>query len=101
MYKMDLVKGFPTTHRVEYQEVKDNPRLLIRKGDVVRIPNTDNFPKYARGEYAVVLSRYRYIKHKFMKFIDYGAVVMFITGERKGYSRRFYCKIHSSMKYIF
>jgi hypothetical protein len=100
MYKMDL-KGALPKHRIEYQEVKDNPRLLVRKGDIVRIPDTDNYPKYARGEYAVVLSRYRYIKHKYIKYIDYGAVVMFITGERKGHSRRFYCKIHNSMKYIF
>lgn len=99
MYRMDL--HYATPCRVEYQEVKDNPRLKLRKGDLIRIPNTDNFPKYARGEFAVVLSRYRYIKHKYKNYIDYGAVVMFVSGQRKGYSRRFYCKLHDSMKYIF
>lgn len=86
--------------QVEYQEVKDNPRLKVRRGDIIQIPNTENFPKYARGEFAVVLGRYRYIKHKYIKYIDYGAEVMFVSGSMKGYVRRFYVKIQQRMKYI-
>lgn len=85
-------------------EVKDSPRLHVRRGDLIRIPDTEVFPKIAREQFAVVLSRYRYDKtwpgDKKVWFRDYGCEVLFITGVLKGQVRRYYGKIFSSYKYI-
>lgn len=95
---MNMISGY-IPYQIDYQIV-DNNKLKLRKGDIIRIPNTDSFPKYARGEFAVILERYRYTKHKYLIYHDYGCVVMFVSGERKGHIRRFYRKLDASSKYV-
>jgi hypothetical protein len=48
-------------------------------------------PLYAAHEYAIILSRYKWIKYKWHGiYRDYGSVIMMLTGSRPGYIRRFY-----------
>jgi len=85
-------------------EVKDSTRLTLRRGDLVRIPDDKMFSKVSRGEFAVVLSRYKYNKcypggDKII-YRDYGTEVLFVTGSLKGKVRRFYKKLDSNCKYV-
>jgi hypothetical protein len=86
-------------------EVKDSPRLKLRRGDLVRIPDSQKFSKVSRNEFAVVLSRYKYNKYypgcdDKIIFRDYGCEVLFITGPLKGKVRRFFVKLNENCKYI-
>jgi len=72
-------------YKVEYQFVESsgNDRIRLKRGDVVKCSSQIQI-KHARNQFAVVLDRYRLIKHKFCIFKDYAAVVMIITGPTKG-----------------
>ena len=72
----------------EYKDVKDNKRLQLRAGDIIKIPD-HSYAKYGKkikGEMAVILNRYKKIKTTSLgkQYIDYGAEFMMITGEEKG-----------------
>lgn len=47
-------------------------------------------PVYARYQYAIILARYKWIKHKYINFSDYGSFVMMLTGEKAGHIRKYY-----------
>jgi len=47
-------------------------------------------PYYAQNNYAIVVNRYRWLKYKYRKFMDYGAVIMMITGNNIGHIRKYY-----------
>lgn len=48
-------------------------------------------PLYARGEFGIVLTRYRWVKEKnFATYRDYGSLIMMLTGSKKGHVRRYY-----------
>jgi ribosome-associated protein YbcJ (S4-like RNA binding protein) len=88
----------------EEVEVKDSPRLKVRRGDLIRIPDSEIFSKVSRNQFAVVLDRYKYNKKlqgsDKIWFRDYGCEVLFVTGSLKGKVRRFYGKIRQEYKYI-
>jgi hypothetical protein len=69
-----------------YELVSDSPRLNHRVGDVIRFTlNNSVFREDIRGEYGVILIRYKIIKEKiFDTFIDYYAIVLIISGKSKG-----------------
>ena len=47
-------------------------------------------PIYARNQFGIILGRYRWIKHKYFKFYDYGSFVMMLTGDHVGHIRKYY-----------
>jgi len=47
-------------------------------------------PVYARNQYAIILARYKWIKHKYREFSDYGSFIMMLTGDKAGYMRKYY-----------
>lgn len=103
-------------HKRTYETVKDSARLYLRKGDIVRFGSgyyehfltgwpewflvgredkkkywqRDATPFYAQNQYAIVVNRYKWIKHKYLKFTDYGVIIMMITGPQIGRIRKFY-----------
>ena len=54
-------------------------------------------PFYARSEYALIISRYKWKKDKYPAyskiFNDYGTIVLMLTGSKAGHMRRYYNKI--------
>ena len=71
---------YPATYHIV-----DSDRLRIRKGDIVRIADSYIYRKNVRGEFGVVLDRYRIVKQKVNgTFKDYYAIVLISTGEDKG-----------------
>ncbi len=71
-------------------EVIDNPRLALRKGDIVQIPDSKPFPKYSRKQFAVVINRLRQIRSlRYKRFYNYKTEVMMLTGSRKGHIRAY------------
>jgi len=47
-------------------------------------------PLYARTEYAMIVSRYKWIKQKHKCYVDYGTIVMMLTGQRIGHVFKVY-----------
>jgi hypothetical protein len=86
------------------EPVKDSSRLTLRRGDLIRIPDSKYFSKVSRNEFAVILDRYKY--NKFapgddrIRYRDYGCEVLMITGPLKGEVKRFYGKLRSSCKFL-
>lgn len=71
-------------------EVIDNPRLTLRKGDIVQIPDSPRFPEYSRNQFAVVINRLRQIRSlRIKRFYNYKTEVMMLTGSRKGHIRSY------------
>lgn len=60
-------------------------------------------PLYARSEYALILSRYKWVKHKHKKYRDYGTIFMMLTGSKIGHIRKIFAStpfsIFSSFPY--
>ena len=106
-----------SSHRTRYETVPDSKRLGARKGDIIRFGSgyhkqnfgdwRDWFPnsrvdkkkfwtrnpsiaKYADHQFAVVANRYRWIKYKSQTFMDYGAIIMMVTGKKPCHSRKYY-----------
>lgn len=51
-------------------------------------------PLYARMEFGLMVSRYKWIKFKndFQIYQDYGSIILMLTGSKAGHMRRFYLK---------
>jgi hypothetical protein len=47
-------------------------------------------PLYADNEYALIVSRYKWIKQKYKCFIDYGTIIMMLTGPKVGHIFKIY-----------
>jgi len=76
-------------YEYEYEFVNPNSkRLSLERGDVFRFSSSVR-PEYARNQMGMIIDRYRKVKHKGIKYIDYCAVVMVITGPQKGRVFRF------------
>ena len=89
-------RGSTYEYQKEYQMVKDSPRLRLRKGDVVQV--SQYCPsEYARGQFGVVIDRYRWVKFKFQTYTDYGTTIMFLTGKKKGKMKKFYSNAQSQL----
>ena len=66
-------------------QIVDSDRLRLRKGDIVQFSNLRVFRKDIKGQFGVILERYRIIKQKMNgTFKDYYAVVLIISGKLKG-----------------
>lgn len=51
----------------------------------------EKIPLYAEEQYAIILSRYKWIKYKWHGiYKDYGSVIMMLSGSMAGHIRRFY-----------
>lgn len=85
----------------EYQTVKEGPKLRLRRGDVVQVSGACK-SRYARNQIGVVVDRYKWIKYKYQRFVDYGATIMFLTGDKKGCLKKFYgCSMGQLSKVIY
>lgn len=71
-------------YTVKYQFVETNKRLKLQRGDIVLFDQSNYLPKYAQGQFGVVIDRYRLVKDKYVTFKDYYCVLMVITGSQKG-----------------
>lgn len=72
------------TYEATTEFIEDNDRLSKRRGDIVKFYDGKHIRKILRGEFAVVLDRYKKTRHKSGEYVDYYAVVMLITGPHKG-----------------
>ena len=100
--KYDLINTgrYSYKYNVEYQDVKDNKKLKLRVGDIIRIPDKLYYGKDTRNELAVILNKYRKIKTSgFGTFIDYGSEYIIITGKDKGKIKKKLC-LPSYTKYV-
>jgi hypothetical protein len=105
-----------SSHRTRYETMEDSKRLAMRKGDIIKFDSgyyersfgdwkdwfltreqkklfwnrNKNIPKYAMNQFAVVANRYKWIKYKYVTFQDYGAIVMFVTGNSPCRIRKYY-----------
>ncbi len=110
----------PINYTARFTTISDSPRLYWRKGDVIQfnsgfygfysddwkqwflktkdkikfLPVNKQIPKYARNEYAIVLNRYKWIKQKGRIWIDYGVILMMLTGSKAGRVRRYYASAY-------
>jgi len=79
-----------TSKSYEYKatfEIVDSDKLRLRRGDMIKfsISNYGGFRKDLRGEFGVIIERYRIIKNKLNgTFVDYYAVVLITSGKLKG-----------------
>lgn len=80
------------TYDVEFQIVQDSPRLKYHVGDIIKFNNLLYVvPIYARNEYAIIINKYRWVKHKRERtYCDYGNEIMMLTGDKIGHNRRYY-----------
>ncbi len=68
----------------------------LKNDPTTRVDN--KIPKYARSEYGILLSRYKWIKDKGYKvFQDYGSIIIMLTGSKSGKIRRYYLKTPYSL----
>lgn len=60
-------------------------------------------PAYARNQYAIVLARYKWTKHKYAIFRDYGTFIMMLTGSKVGHIRKYYivCPFNRTFQYPY
>jgi hypothetical protein len=91
-------------YKASFQRVDGN-QLRLRRGDMIRFSSGDwtgGFRKDIRGEYGVILERYRIIKRKINgTFKDYYAVVLITSGKLKGQLQHVGChKLSSLSKHI-
>jgi hypothetical protein len=73
-------------YRATYQRV-DSDKLRLRRGDIIKFSSDQwcGFRQEVRGEFGVILERYRVIKNKVNGiFKDYYAVILITSGEAKG-----------------
>lgn len=73
-------------YEARYELVEDNVRLSLRKGDLIKFATGYTvFRKDVRGQFGVILERYKIIKIKERAtYVDYYAIVLIITGKSKG-----------------
>ena len=90
----DIVKFGGAYH--DYQ-IKNTWRYWYYKKDDIDnyIKNNclrnEKTPLYAAHQYAIILSRYKWIKYKWHGiYRDYGTVIMMLSGSKVGHIRRFY-----------
>ena len=68
-----------------FVESRNNKKLKYVRGDIVRLDDAGRLPKYARKQFAVVIDRFKVTKKKPIgTFNDYGAVILIISGPKKG-----------------
>ncbi len=106
-----------SSHRTRYETVPDSKRLGARKGDIIKFgsgfyerPFGDwkdwfltsradrkifwnrrkSIPLYSIHQFAVVANHYRWIKYKSKTFMDYGAIIMMVTGKKPCHFRKYY-----------
>ena len=75
--------------------LEDSNRLALRVGELIRIPNSEKFPRYAREQTAIIVARYKTLNGPYS---NYGHTVMFLSGKKAGEIRRFNSKICSNYK---
>jgi len=91
----------------QFESVYNSKKIIKNRiGDIIKFDVTKEYfdkvirkyvrgtnfqvPAYSRGEYAVIISIYRWLKYKYLKFNDYGRIIQMLTGSKKGHIRRYY-----------
>lgn len=73
-------------YKATFQRI-DSDKLRLKRGDMIKFSPAihGGFGKYVRGEFGVILERYRIVKRKLNgTFKDYYAVVLITSGKLKG-----------------
>ena len=84
--RMSFTREYVTTNYY----IIDNPRLKLRRGDIILLPNRKWVPKYAKEQFAVVLERYRQTRsYSYVTYYNYKTKVMMLTGSKKGHVRTY------------
>lgn len=81
----------PYEYRFQYKWVEPNshPNLNIQQGDIIKISRHLDKPRYAQGQYGVIIDRYVREKYKGTTYRDHCFVIMLISGPNKGHAFRF------------
>lgn len=115
---MTMIRGrwHGSSHRTRYETVEDSERLHTRKGDIIKFGSgyyergfgdwrdwfltreqkklfwqrRKDTAKYAINQFAIVANRYKWIKYKTTTWHDYGAILMFVTGDKPCKTRKYY-----------
>lgn len=75
------------TYHYEFVETGQHHNLKLGAGDIVRISSKFCYPpKYAKGQFAVIVDRYVLVKNKYRTFRDHVFVLMMISGPKKGHA---------------
>jgi len=83
-----------------YKDIKDNPRLNLRIGDIVVFSKYVK-TKYKQNQFAVILNRFKKIKEcDFGTYVDYGIEFMMITGTKKGEIKKQFLAYDSPSKFM-
>ena len=99
-FRGDIVRFNTGYHNWKFDHDCPWKRWFMSKEDYLNaLANDDRtcrdhrLPKYARLEYGIILSRYKWSKEKPGKFYyDYGSIIMMLTGPKAGKIRRYYVK---------
>jgi len=100
--------GFGSNIEATREQVEDSPKMVLRKGDIVKysagyrvpkdqhwktwfirekdrmkyFPRKETVPSFASFNYAMVVNRYRIVRPKWQTYRDYGRTLMMITGPK-------------------
>lgn len=78
-------------YKAEFQIVPDSLKLKYRIGDIIKFNSLPGVPIYAKNNYAIVINRYRWVKHKTERtYCDYGTEILMLTGNKVGLKRRYF-----------
>ena len=81
-----------------------NEDYLNRLDSDETLQRVTKIPLYARSQYAMIASRYKWVKDKgWNVFYDYGSIILMLTGPRAGHMRRFYitCPFQKVARYPY
>ncbi len=99
-FRGDIVKFNTGFYDWQFNQKYQWKKWFLSKEDYLKAlekscfaPISGNVPKYARLEFGMILSRYKWIKHKGHGiFCDYGSIIIMLTGSKPGRVRRYYVK---------
>jgi len=98
-FRDGMRRRFMVEKRWEYWFLKGEEREEFLKRE--RVFEGSPIPKYARCQYGIILARYKsytercYVNYRqvvkqMRNFIDYGSIIMMLTGSRIGHIRRYH-----------
>ena len=68
----------------EAVDLRTNTKAQVRKGDIIKLPDSKGIPKFARGCLGVITRRYRTERRLEQVYYNYGAEIMLLDGPKKG-----------------
>jgi len=72
------------------EKVVNSKKLKVKTGDIIKVPDYGYYPKYAKGEYALVSERFKSMKDvgSFV-YQDYYVILTMLSGKHIGRSRTY------------